>query len=346
MSTLDEDEDDAPVDFVDGALRPSALNIPLNPQHIATFLSVVDAGGRLSAAAHQIGMSQPGVTHQLNELERRLNIRLLDRNRGRPAKLTRAGRLFERYGRSIVHLHSAMFAEMEQLQRRIGGHLRIGASPGPGDHWLPPLLCEFRESAPGLSIELHVADAKTIVEQVFDGDLEMGCVGGSWTRAGLDFIPVYQDQLALIAPPTHPLCKRKKLTIADLQGVEFVLQEPGAGMRMTLEQELSDRGLSLEFFQVIAELGNQESVKSAVAAGHGLGFVWRGAIEAEITSGMLTQLDVSDFHPDSNYYIVRRSHRRLSRRTIALLEFLVEQHGMPNVGQSVNGNVDGLANKT
>lgn len=312
--------DDLPEEFEP---PPSAvLHLPLSPQHFHTFLAVVDSGGRLSAAARQIGMSQPGVTHQLNELERRLNVRLLERARGRAATLTRAGRVFERYARDIAQLQSSLYADLEQMQRRLGGHLRLGASPGPGEHWLPPLLCAFREQFPDLSVELHVADARSIVEQVFNNETELGFVGGRWTRAGLQFDPIYHDDFVLIAAPDHRLVGRRLLELGDLAGIDFVAQEPGTGLRVTLEQALADRDLSLQHFNILAELGNQESVKSAVRAGYGIGCVWRGSVQAEIETGSVVVLPVADFQADSSFYIVRRSHRRLSRRATALLEFL------------------------
>jgi DNA-binding transcriptional LysR family regulator len=302
---------------------PSALlRVPLNAQHFHTFIAVVDAGGRLSVAAQAIGMSQPGVTHQLNELEKRLNVRLFDRARGRPARLTRPGRLFERYARNIVQLQSSLYSDLERMSRRVGGHLRVGSSSGPGEHWLPPLLLEFREQYPDLHIELHIADARSIVEQVFANDIELGFVGGSWSRSGLQFDLLFRDQLVFIAAPHHPFAARGDVTLADLAGVDMVAHEPGTGLRATLEQELAAGDLSLSHFNILAELGNQESVKSAVRAGNGVGVVWRGSAEAELQLGSLVVVPVTDFHPDSGFYVVRRAHRRLSRRSRALLDFL------------------------
>lgn len=322
---LDPDDPGDDLDPDDDPFEPppsAVFNLPLSPQHVQTFLAVVDAGGRMSAAATQIGMSQPGVSHQLNELERRLNIRLLDRARGRAARMTRPGRIFERYARQIVELQGSLYADLERMARDLGGHMRVGSSPGPGEHWLPPLLCAFREHNAQLQIELHVGDARSIVEQVFENEIELGFVGGRWSRSGLQFEPIYHDEFVLIAAPDHPLANRTALRLARLEGIDFIAQEPGTGLRMTLEQELSDRELATHHFNVIAELGNQESVKSAVLAGYGIGCVWRGSVATELGAGALVVLDVADFAPDNNFYVVRRSHRRLSRRSRALLDFI------------------------
>lgn len=302
--------------------NPAQPGVPLNPQHLATFIAVVDADGRFSMAASQIGMSQPGISHQMNELERRIGVQLFDRARGRPARLTRAGRVFEQYARSIAELHGALQGELDDMRKHLRGHLRVGASPGPGEHWLPPHLCAFGAKHPHLQIELHVADSRTIVEAVAANELELGFVGGRWSRSGLRFEPVYEDELVLICAPDHTLQTRQGLTLDELAGADLVVAEPGSGLRVTLDQELSRRGQSLRYFRVLAELGSQESVKSAVAAGYGMGWVWRGSVAAELAVGSLKCLDVTDFHLDNSFYAVRRERRLLSRGTQAFMSFL------------------------
>ena len=298
------------------------LRVPVNPQHFRAFLAVVDTNGRIGDAAREVGLSQPGLTHQLNELEKRMNVRLLDRARGRAARLTREGRTFERYARAITQLQASMHEDIDRLSRSVGGVLRVGASPGPGEHWLPPLLCEFAAEFPDLQVELHVGDARTIVEQVHDEEMELGFVGGRWTRAGMQFDPIWRDDFVLVAGAGHPLTQKERLSLRDLEDADFVAQEPGTGLRVAFEQELEDRGLGVGHFNVIAELGNQESVKAAVGAGHGIGCVWKSSVAVELELGRLEVLDIDAFSPDSSFYVVRRSSRRLSRPSQALLEHL------------------------
>ncbi|MCW2961689.1 MAG: transcriptional regulator [Thermoleophilia bacterium] len=309
-----------PVDVEEGRVQS-----PLNPQHFRTFLAVVDAGGRLSAAARELGMSQPGVTHQLNELEKRVAIHLLDRARGRPARLTRAGRVFEGYARSIVGQQSALYAEREHLANNIGGRMRVGATPGPGEQWLPPLLCAFGDLHPDVSIELHIADARSIVEQVFNLELELGFVGGEWSRPGLSFEPVWSDAMVVVAAPGHELARRAALTREDFAAATFIIPEPGTGFRGAVEQALDAYGLPIASLHVAAELGNETSVASAVAGGWGIGCVRRESVRAQLDLGTLRVLEVPDFESRTDYLVVRRASRRLSRRAQALVRFLQQQ---------------------
>lgn len=310
---------DRPSDDATPVEPPPLQQLPLNPQHFGTFLAVVDAGGRLSAAARELGMSQPGVTHQLNELEKRLGTRLLDRSRGRPARVTRAGRVFERYARSIVGMQSALYADLDQLSRNISGHVRLAASTGPSDSWLAPLLCSFRDQHPGVHVELQVADAAAVVDQVADSVFELGFVSGRSNHPGLQFDAVWPARIGFIAPPDHELA-RGALTLRDLVGARLLLSQRGSGLRAVFEHELARHDLDLTRFDIAAELGSGAAITSAVAHGHGIACVWLDGCEADIAVGRVVQLDVQGIAAEPQHYLVRRSSRRLSRRGQALVE--------------------------
>ncbi|MCW2949570.1 MAG: transcriptional regulator, LysR family [Thermoleophilia bacterium] len=324
LARVSAPDDSQPAEPAHGSPASAAQqpHAALNLQHFGTFLAVVDAGGRLSAAARTLGLSQPGITHHLNELEKRLGAQLLDRGRGRSARLTRAGAVFERYARSIVGLQSALYADLDSMSVTVGGHLRIGATPGLGEHWLPPLLHQFYAAYPDVHLEMRLADATSVIEDVLTHELELGFVAGHWVRPGLQFDAIWEDAFVLVAAPGHALAKAGTLTFDALRGAPFVAQEAGAGLRATFEQELAERGLTLGHFDVQAELGNQESVKSAVASGWGIGCVWRQSIGRELQLGSLVVLDVEGFAPESRYYVVSRTNRRASKRGQALLEFI------------------------
>jgi DNA-binding transcriptional LysR family regulator len=294
--------------------------LPLNPQHFGTFLAVVDAGGRLSAAARQLGLSQPGVSHQLNELERRLGMELLDRGRGRPARVTRAGRVFERYARSIVGMQSALYADLDQLSHDVGGVLRFGASAGPGETWLPPLLCAFQEQYPNIRVELQVVNARTLVDHVLDGDVELAIVGGRWNVPELQFDPVWTESIVAVAAPTSAFAQRVDIPVEQLvASARFVLQEPGSGLRQSVAQELAQRDVPFERLEVFGEYGSHTSVLEAVAASDAVAWVWRANAEAAVQAGRVVELDIAE-PLAAQHFLVRRASRRLSRRGAAFAD--------------------------
>src|SRR4029450_12287371 len=97
--------------------------------------------------------------------------------------------------------------------------------------------------------------------------------------------------------------------------------QEGAGVRQVVEEELRRAGLRLRGVEPKLELGLQESVKSAVAAGYGVSFISRTAIEGELAAGRLAAAQVDGIEPARQIYIVQargRSHTRAADAFLAL----------------------------
>ena len=123
---------------------------------LEAFVRVVEAGSFVEAA-RQLGLSPPVVTRRVNDLEQRLQARLLQRTTRR-LSVTEAGQ--ELHPRAVAALESLERAEASvgETERSLRGVLRVSSPTSFGTLLLAPLLCEFRETHPGLSIELLLND--------------------------------------------------------------------------------------------------------------------------------------------------------------------------------------------
>ena len=93
-----------------------------------------------------------------------------------------------------------------------------------------------------------------------------------------------------------------------------------------LEAGLRTMGLSLADLNVYMEVGLQESIKTAVEAGFGVGIISRFAVRQELRFGTLVEITVPDLPSfRDEFYLVRHLRRRLSRVTEAFLEFAKQQ---------------------
>jgi DNA-binding transcriptional LysR family regulator len=99
-----------------------------------------------------------------------------------------------------------------------------------------------------------------------------------------------------------------------------VMQE-GAGVRQVIEDELRRAGTRLRDLDVRLELGLQESVKSAVEAGHGVAFISRTGVEAELAAGTLAAARVKGLEPSREISLVRAAGRVSTRVADAFVEF-------------------------
>lgn len=296
----------------------------MNLRQLVAFCRIVDLGS-FSIAAEDLGVSQPAVTLQMQALERELGAILLDRS-SRRVVATDSGRVLYGHAKQILlHAEQAQ-REIDEVNQLLRGRLLVGASTGPGEHVLPQILGRFKGDHPDVEVVLRILPTHEIIAQVLDNNLEIGVVGAKEKSPKLHFEPFVQDHLIVIVSPGHPWASMREVTLEALLSEPFILQQPGAGVRIMLEAGLEAMGLSLSDLNVHMELGLQESIKTAVGAGFGVGIISRFAVLQELHLGTLVEIPVSDLPSfRDEFYLVRNPSRKLSRLTQLFLCFAKDQ---------------------
>ena len=294
----------------------------MDTRQLQAFCAVVEKKS-FSQAAEQLGVTQPAVSLQVRALEDRVGQTLLDRS-GRRVEPTDAGKRLYRSAQRMLALEEQLLEEVAADDGHVGGTLAIGASTGPGAHLVPLLLCEFQTQHPDLHVALSIWDTQTVIDKVADRRLELGVVGALRRHRSLDFEPLVRDQIVLAVPPGHHAAGGT-ITVEELRDETLIVMQEGAGVRQVVEEELRRAGLRLRGVEPKLELGLQESVKSAVAAGYGVSFISRTAIEGELAAGRLAAAQVEGVEPARQIYIVRARGRTPTRAAETFLDFAKER---------------------
>jgi DNA-binding transcriptional LysR family regulator len=294
----------------------------MDTRQLAAFCAVVEKRS-FSQAAERLGVTQPAVSLQVRALEERLGQRLIDRS-GRRVEPTEAGLRVYRNAQRLLQLEQQLIEDVaDGEEAELGGSLAIGASTGPGAHLVPLLLCEFQRRHPHVRIALSIFDTYAVIDKVAARELELGVVGALRRHRSLTFDPLVSDEIVLAVPPGHPAAGGK-LTPEQLGEEELISMQEGAGVRQVIEQELRRAGLPARDLEPRLELGLQESVKSAVAAGYGVAFISRTAIEGELAAGTLAVARVQGLEPTRQIWVVRSKGRPPTRAAEAFLTFAAE----------------------
>jgi DNA-binding transcriptional LysR family regulator len=295
----------------------------MDTRQLAAFCAVVDRKS-FSLAAEQLGVTQPAVSLQIRSLEKRLGQRLLDRS-GRRVEPTEAGQRLYRSAQRLLAIEEQLVEEVAgNGDGELKGRLEIGCSTGPGATVLPLLLCQFQEANPGVAISLSVNDTQHVIDLVAERELELGVVGAATRHRGVTFEPFFQDEVVLAVPPDHRFAG-KTVDLNALRAETLILMQEGAGVRQMIEEELRRAGLRLRDLDVRLELGLQESVKAAVAAGHGVTFISRSSMEPELAAASLSFARVKGLDPSREISLVRPTGRTPSRVADAFVEFAREK---------------------
>ena len=295
----------------------------MDTRQLAAFCAVVDRKS-FSQAAEQLGVTQPAVSLQIRSLEKRLGQRLLDRS-GRRVEPTEAGQRLYRGAQRLLAIEEQLLEEVAgEGDGELKGRLEIGCSTGPGATVLPLLLCQFQEANPGVAISLSVNDTQHVIDLVANRELELGVVGAATRHRGASFEPFFRDEVVLAVPPDHRFAG-KTVDLEALRTETLILMQEGAGVRQMIEEELRRAGLRIRDLEVRLELGLQESVKAAVAAGHGVTFISRSSMEPELAAGSLAAARVKGLDPSREISLVRPTGRTPSRIADAFVEFAREK---------------------
>jgi DNA-binding transcriptional LysR family regulator len=290
----------------------------MDTRQLAAFCAVVERKS-FSQAAERLGVTQPAVSLQIRSLEQRLGRQLLDRS-GRRVEPTEAGLRLYASAQRLLALEENLLEELAaEDEGALTGTLELGASTGPGGTVVPLLLCEFQQEHPDLRVRLTVSDTQTVVDRVADRELELGIVGAGRRHRGVVFEPFFRDEVVLACPPQHRFAG-KTISLDQLKAEPLIVMQEGAGVRQVIEDELRKAGTRLRDLDVPLELGLQESARSAVLEGHGVTFISRLAIEADLVAGRVATARVRGLEPVREIFLARaggRSETRAARAFIA-----------------------------
>jgi len=291
----------------------------MDTRQLAAFCAVVERKS-FSQAAERLGVTQPAVSLQIRSLEQRLGRQLLDRS-GRRVEPTEAGRRLYASAQRVLAAEEHLLEELDaDDEGAITGTLELGASTGPGGTVVPLLLCEFQEQHPDVRVRLTVSDTQTVVDRVGERELELGIVGAGRRHRGVASEPFFRDEVVLACPSAHRFAG-KTISLDDLKGERLIVMQEGAGVRQVIEDELRKAGMRLRDLDVRLELGLQESVRSAVIAGHGVAFISRLAIEADLAAGRIATARVRGLDPVREIFLARASGRSETRAARAFVAF-------------------------
>jgi DNA-binding transcriptional LysR family regulator len=243
----------------------------LNLDQLEAFAAVVELGS-FSAAAVRLNQTQPAISFQIRQLERRLGLRLVERI-GRRVQPTAAGLDLLPHIRRIDAAVASVVEGMAYHTQGIAGRVRLGTGATACIYLLPPLLSELRRRFPRLEIVVHTGNSPDILHGLEDNSLDVGLVTLPAPGRMFEVEKLLDDEIVAVFPPG--LDPPRRVSPAALAGLPVLLYEPGGSARRVIDEWFARAGIELK---PIMELGNIEAIKQLVAAGLGCGLLPRLAV--------------------------------------------------------------------
>jgi DNA-binding transcriptional LysR family regulator len=243
----------------------------LSLDQLEAFAAVVELGS-FSAAAKRLNLTQPAVSAQIRQLERRLGLRLVERV-GRRAQPTVAGNELLPYVRRIEDAVAAAIALTRHYTQKIAGRVRLGTGATACIYLLPPLLRDLRQRFPELEIVVRTGNTPDMLKALEDNSIDVALVTLPAPGRMFDVEPLVDDEIVAVFPPGTAV--RDPIGAADLARHSVMLYEPGGNARRVIDAWFHIAGVTLK---PVMELGSIEAIKPLIAAGLGCGLLSRLAI--------------------------------------------------------------------
>ncbi|WP_411345641.1 LysR family transcriptional regulator [Paenibacillus sp. WLX1005] len=261
----------------------------MESRHLFTFLTVVETGS-FTAAARKLDYAQSSVTAQIQSLEQELGTPLFDRIHKR-ILLTDAGRRLQPYAQEISRMHN-LAREAIVSGDQIGGVLHIGAPESLAAFRLPPIIKEFRQQYPSVQIILKPGACEELHEMLRRGELDIVfLLQPHMEDYELKVDMLVEEEMALVAPPDHPLAILSHVEPHHLRYETILYTEAGCNYRLLFEKTLNRHGV---FPDPSIEFWSNEAIKQCVMAGLGLAFLPLITVERELEEGKMVALNWDD----------------------------------------------------
>jgi len=269
--------------------------MPLGPSFpelasLDLFVSVVELGS-VSRAASAHGVAQPSASSRIRHLERQLGMTLLTRSPSGSAP-TDAGVVVAGWAEAILRSAHELKAGLEAFQAEQSGRLRVVASFTIAEYLLPQWLGRFAREHPSDSVALEVANSTSVIERLQNGTADLGFIETTSEVPDLEEQLVGTDELIAVVAPNHPWARRRTIPVEALAATPLVTREAGSGTREAFEAAMA--ALDLGTPTAILELGSTSAVRSAVLDSNSPTVISRLAVSAELASGALVEIDVTD----------------------------------------------------
>jgi len=243
----------------------------LNLDQLEAFATVVELGG-FSAAAARLNLTQPAISFQIRQLERRLGARLLERI-GRRAQPTAAGRALLPHIYRIEETVAGAVEAMADHAHGGAGRVRIGTGATACIYLLPPILNELRRRFPLLEIVVRTGNSPDILRLLEENVLDVALVTLPAPGRMFEVDKLIDDEIVALFPPG--LVAPPTVSATALAALPVMLSEPGSQSRRVIDDWFRQAGIALK---PVMELGSIEAIKQLVAAGLGCGLLPRLAV--------------------------------------------------------------------
>ena len=264
----------------------------------------------LTRAAERTFLSLPAASARIKNMEEAFKARLLVRQATGVA-LTPAGEVLLKHAHAVFRQLECLNADLQPYSSGIKGRLRLLANTTATNSFLADAMSTFLAENQDVDIELEEKISGDIVLAIRAGAADLGIVAGNIDVEGLDVMPLFRDELAIVTALNHPLAQLESVHFVDvIDAYQFVGIHPNSAIQTFLEDIA--QGLGKRLLQRV-HVGSFEAVCRMVEAGAGIAVVPKACAARYSHPQALHVLRLKDTWAQRDRLLCRQRGRDLPR---------------------------------
>jgi len=195
-------------------------------RHFQLIRAIAETGS-MTKAAQKLFLTQPGLSHQLKEIETRLGAKLFLR--------VNKSLVLTTQGKSILHAGEEILTKVLALEQEIASsessmrQLRITTQCYTCYHWLPSLMKKFQTQEPNTEIDIVTEAMSRPIEFLLKGQIDLAVTNALKPANGIKFEKLFDDEQVVLVPAKHPLAKKKIVQPADFANEHYIIYKSEGG---------------------------------------------------------------------------------------------------------------------
>lgn len=267
---------------------------------IYTFLAVC-RNMSFTKAADELSITQPAVSQHIKYLEDMYNTRLFSFN-GKKMSITNEGKVLLNAATTMlhdsIHLRETLSAIKGEKKK-----LSFGATLTVGEYIVPYHMDKIIEKFGAEDINIKIANTNELLEDINSGSVDFALVEGYFEKSEYDYLTYSSEPYIAVAGVKLP-----EQSIEELLNYRIIVREEGSGTRAIFENVLSAHNLKVDDFAGKLEINNIGAIKSLVAKGTGISFIYKRAVEKELKDNSIFEIKIKDFSVNYNFTFVWRKN--------------------------------------
>lgn len=243
-------------------------------RHVRYFDAVAETLN-FTRAAQRLHVTQSTLSHQIRQLEDELGVSLFDRS-GKRVRMTEAGEMLRSYMAPALAQIDRGVQALRSPVDAITCRIRLGTTPSFNTRMIPRCVSTFLAHNPDHDVTVDELTAGAIAEGVANDHLDLAVSYKPANDDQLWFEPLYNEELRLVVSATHPLARRRRVRMIELNQMRMVMLPKGFATRQLIDECLLAAGASPV---VVAQLNSIAPMLELVRQTQLAGIVTETAVE-------------------------------------------------------------------